>query len=249
MLKKILTLGIMLTFTSFAYAQQESVTITTYYPSPYGSYKELRAQRVAIGGTYYDTSQYCWSSDTCTNRIPDAASLVVEGNVGIGTSSPGCKLHVYGSGAALTVDSSGVTNDYALVRIKNSGRAWVLQDDANSFDFYIRDETANTFPFTIKPGAPNYSIYIASNGDVGIGTPSQSAKLDVAGTIKSSTKSNFYTTTIAQLKTLNSDCDITTPTGVLMCMNSCNRYCQGLGYSGGTLVEWFDPNAGCACIP
>jgi len=64
--RKILTLGIMLTFTSFAYAQQESVTITTYYPSPYGVYNELRLYPNASppstcdinneGAMYYDSS-------------------------------------------------------------------------------------------------------------------------------------------------------------------------------------------------
>ena len=33
------------------YAQQESVTITTYYPSPYGSYNELQSNKMAIGDT------------------------------------------------------------------------------------------------------------------------------------------------------------------------------------------------------
>jgi len=75
---------------SFSFAQQESMTITTYYPSPYGSYKELRAQRIAIGSTYYDSGSYPWNEGgVClANQICNAA-LVVEGNVGIGTRSPG----------------------------------------------------------------------------------------------------------------------------------------------------------------
>jgi len=35
---------------SFLFAE-ESITITTYYPSPYGSYNELAANRLAIGDT------------------------------------------------------------------------------------------------------------------------------------------------------------------------------------------------------
>jgi hypothetical protein len=34
-----------------SYAQQESVTITTYYPSPYGSYNELSTNKLAVGYT------------------------------------------------------------------------------------------------------------------------------------------------------------------------------------------------------
>jgi hypothetical protein len=96
MLKKILILGITLIFAPFAFAQQESVTITTYYPSPYGSYKELRVQRMAIGESYYG-SDYCWSPETCTNVIDANADLVVEGNVGIGTTAATEKLEVAGN--------------------------------------------------------------------------------------------------------------------------------------------------------
>lgn len=75
---------------------QETITITTYYPSPYGSYRELRAQRMAIGDNYIDGSQYCWSPDTCTTTINADADLLVEGRVGIGTTSPVAKLEVRG---------------------------------------------------------------------------------------------------------------------------------------------------------
>ena len=75
----------------------ESITITTYYPSPYGSYKELRAQRMAIGDNYI-TSSYCWPPTVCANQIDANADLVVEGNVGIGTTGPdpAAKLEVAG---------------------------------------------------------------------------------------------------------------------------------------------------------
>ena len=79
-----------------SYASEESLTITTYYPSPYGSYRELRSQRIAIGETYINGGTYCWEG-TCTNTINTNADLVVEGNVGIGTVNPGEKLDVNGN--------------------------------------------------------------------------------------------------------------------------------------------------------
>jgi hypothetical protein len=69
------------------HAQQEQLTITTYYPSPHGSYREIRAQRMAIGDTYFG-SGYCWPPDSCANNVDTNADLVVEGNVGIGTPNP-----------------------------------------------------------------------------------------------------------------------------------------------------------------
>ena len=69
----------------------KEITITTYYPSPVGIYKELRAKRMAIGDNYYNPSDYSWGDE-----IPNDADLVVEGKVGIGTNDPEKELHVAG---------------------------------------------------------------------------------------------------------------------------------------------------------
>ncbi|MDD5568157.1 MAG: hypothetical protein PHY88_03010, partial [Candidatus Omnitrophica bacterium] len=39
---------------------EDTLTITTYYPSPYGVYRELRAKRIAIGDDYIDGANYTW---------------------------------------------------------------------------------------------------------------------------------------------------------------------------------------------
>jgi len=64
-----------LLLTCVVYAQDESVTITTYYPSPYGVYRELRANQMTIGSAYMK------------NAVSDG-NLFVSGNVGVGTASP-----------------------------------------------------------------------------------------------------------------------------------------------------------------
>lgn len=53
---------------------QEQVTITTYYPAPYGVYRELRANQMAIGSTYRAAG------------LADG-NLIVSGNVAIGQAS------------------------------------------------------------------------------------------------------------------------------------------------------------------
>ncbi|MDD5725518.1 MAG: hypothetical protein PHX28_05180, partial [Candidatus Omnitrophica bacterium] len=40
----------------------EEITITSYYPSPYGVYNELRAKKMAIGDDYIDSGDYTWES-------------------------------------------------------------------------------------------------------------------------------------------------------------------------------------------
>ncbi len=124
-------------FFSLCFAE-ESITITTYYPSPYGSYRQLTADQIAIGSTY---------------RNPTYAdgTLYVQGNVGIGTTTPGAKLEVAGQvkitggtpaqGKVLTSDANGLANweaaggacpsgfndtgyGYCIQETENSARPW-----------------------------------------------------------------------------------------------------------------------------
>jgi len=77
-------------------AQEETITITTYYPSPHGIYQEMRSQRMAIGGTYINRTRVCWDPPCPAGSTtpPDGTGLVVEGNVGIGTPTPAGRLDV-----------------------------------------------------------------------------------------------------------------------------------------------------------
>ncbi len=67
----------------------ENITITTYYPAPYGVYKEIRADQMSVGSTYR------------TKTLSDG-DLIVEGNVGIGTPAPVAKLDVGNGGIRLS---------------------------------------------------------------------------------------------------------------------------------------------------
>jgi len=79
-----------------SYSIAEDITLTTYYPAPYGEYDELRSGKVGIGLTTADTVQNkldveggvaIGASYSGTNAAP-ADGLIVQGQVGIGTTSP-----------------------------------------------------------------------------------------------------------------------------------------------------------------
>lgn len=44
-----LVLFLVLSFVAYAFASNETLTITTYYPSPYGSYNQLKTNMLAVG--------------------------------------------------------------------------------------------------------------------------------------------------------------------------------------------------------
>jgi hypothetical protein len=97
------------------------------------------------------------------------------GNVGIGTTSPTQKLHLYGSGAntqSILLESS-IANANAYVIMKNTGKSYItgLSYDIGPNNYLIYDETAAAT-----------RLAITSGGNVLIGTTTDNgAKLQVQG--------------------------------------------------------------------
>jgi len=94
------------------------------------------------------------------------------GRIGFRTSTPVLDLHVSDSdtpGLRLEQNSSGGF----------AAQSWDVA--GNETNFFIRDVTGGSrLPFRIRPGAPTNSIFIDTDGDVGIGTSSPAASLDVS---------------------------------------------------------------------
>jgi len=102
-----------------------------------------------------------------------AHSLYVDdgGRVGIGTSTPVVDAHIV----------NGNTPTLRLEQDGSSGFTPQTWDVAgNETNFFIRDATnGSKLPFKIKPGAPNNSLFIASDGNIGMGTTSPDFSLDI----------------------------------------------------------------------
>lgn len=126
------------------------------------------------------------------------------GRVGIGTADPQYPLHVAGAGyftGALSGSTLGVgtaspvlqlhlaSGNTPAIRMEqaNTGgftaQTWDI--GANEANFFVRDLTSGSrLPFRIRPGAPTSALDISASGNVGIGTASPQAKLDVQGNVK-----------------------------------------------------------------
>ena len=199
--KKIILLLILLfKFSHFAQAQ-ETITLNTYYPSPYGVYNELRAIKVAIGDNYYDQSQYCWAG-TCGTTIDADADLVVEGKVAIGTedplnstlaifspASPMLMIRTFTVGLPRTATLSlagwqGVADEVIneiVFRTMNGGGATVAKIlnklGTGIEDGYLQFQTKGgpALPHTLKT-----HMTIDQDGNVGIGTTTPNYQLELS---------------------------------------------------------------------
>ncbi|MBD3246831.1 MAG: hypothetical protein GF333_07470 [Candidatus Omnitrophica bacterium] len=221
----ILFLGVFLCMpavTGSAQSNEETITFTTYYPSPYGVYRELRSQRMVVGENYYQNDQYCWEEE-CPQQISGTQfqdiDFVVEGSAVIGGYAPT-------GNARLTVSSNDTTFPSGIVIRGNEsnqpgfGRAAISFQDLSTNTHWnvFNSGTAShegprklNFNLGLKDGIVlhhNVLMLDGNNESVGIGMTTGSgtpqAKLDVRGGVKISDDSDTCTAAKAGTMRYNS---------------------------------------------
>jgi len=139
--------------------------------------------RIIINDSANGGASYFGIEDSSAGRIPfrvvagarsNALYVDAQGDVGIGTSTPSVEVHA-------------VRGDTPTLRLEQDGssgftpQTWDVA--GNETNFFIRDVThGSTLPFRIRPDAPGSSIFVDVDGDVGLGTSSPDAILDLERT-------------------------------------------------------------------
>ena len=116
----------------------------------------------------------------------EAMRIDSSGNVGIGTDSPDVALHVESSVSGASTTVASLVNPNSSV-IGTGARLWLSGTNATSRGTYVEGQVldggnghALTFGTSASTAAPTEHMRIDASGNVGIGTSSPSANLDVA---------------------------------------------------------------------
>ncbi|AXV06422.1 hypothetical protein DVS28_a1731 [Euzebya pacifica] len=100
-------------------------------------------------------------------------SLYVDdgGRIGLGTNTPVTEIHVKdGDSPTLRLEQDGTSGF--------TPQTWDVA--GNETNFFIRDATnGSKLPFRIRPNAPSNSIFVDTDGDIGLGTSSPASQLDI----------------------------------------------------------------------
>lgn len=108
--------------------------------------------------------------------------MIPEGNVGIGTSEPDEKLHIFDKAGLLMlhIENDNYPTGRSAISLENREREyWLYLDNYNHFRIF--DRTAQTNPFEIEPACDNHLLYLKSGKLVGVNTLEPVTTLDVNG--------------------------------------------------------------------
>jgi len=181
---------------------QETITITTYYPAPFGIYRQLVTTTLGVGDNNGDGAI---NGADAPNPGTNPGDVWIAGRTGIGTTDPQARLVVVGENNSNAEPMqiiggspngpAGVglhSNDYlanhpnstysGYLGLANNNGQW--SNDSKAGDLVI-GQTAKTPPggntrFVSDDGnGLNTKVFIKNNGDVGIGEDNPQGRLDI----------------------------------------------------------------------
>ncbi len=155
-------------------------------------YYETQATDEDFRLNYYDDS-----AGTTTSRM----IIQPDGRMGVNTTSADSLTFDFtifdspddaGDDANMTIRSAAggatlylaaPTSNYSHIIFSGNSNNWAF-GKVGSANFRLKDSTNNTIPFQIEPNAPDESFYMDASGEIGLGTDTPGATLDVNGDIQ-----------------------------------------------------------------
>jgi hypothetical protein len=158
-----------------------SIEATTDSPNACTTYVEifpLNNETVVFGGsaqTGTSLTHVCVPGINISATGGSSGNLAVGGNVGIGTTSPGSKLHV--NGGFVRVEGSS-TDQYFLEGVRTGGNTTLrIYDNSNNLYY----DSYGSMYFRANQNGGSGGVVGFLGGNVGIGEASPSARLEVKG--------------------------------------------------------------------
>jgi hypothetical protein len=131
----------------------------------------------------YDIVFATRDNSSFTSPLAERMRILSDGNVGIGTTEPGQRLHIAGSGQGIFIEDTGANRAVLSLTVSNTE----LRIQGTAYN-------AATQPLTVWT-ANAERMRISSAGNVGIGTTAPAVQLDVVGAVRASTGILFGTDT------------------------------------------------------
>jgi len=136
-----------------------------------------------------------FSLDAADGSPASAVFVDNSGNVGIGTSSPASLLHLRGTVPAMILQDTASPSDqagYVSFRNLSAETGWVGFGNTGSPDFgVVNARTGGDVSLFTWPGGGDILLLPGTGGDVGVGTSTPAAKLDVRGDIRLGSNGQF----------------------------------------------------------
>ena len=121
-------------------------------------------------------------TSTDTFKVDETGKVFTNSSIGIGTESPEREIHI--KNGLVRIDRTADSAGFMITRTDASGnvlKSYFFGVNSSGFDdgeFLIRD-----YGTEVGGGIYNNRLFIANNGNIGIGTDSPNGKLDVNGSI------------------------------------------------------------------